>query len=401
MKQTRVLPVLFLTLLLDMVGVGMLIPLIPSLFTDPTSSSFLLAGYTETEQYVVAGLITAIFGFMQFLAAPILGELSDIYGRKKLLVIGVGTLALAQLIFAAGIAFGSLLVLLLSRMLAGIAGANFSIAQATIADVTPPEKRAQNFGIIGAAFGVGFVIGPLLGGYLAGVTGNPATPFIFAGILGLINVVSISLFLQETHLVRSEVKKVKLSSAWHNIKKAYQDRETRPLYAASFLTMLGFGFFTAFISIFLAARFKFIETDIGLYFGIVGVWIIFAQVVVVRLLSNKYKGKTILIWSLPLLSVVIFLHPFVSNTLFLYLLMPFMSISFALFNTSLPALVSQSVSKDQQGAALGINGSLQALSQAIAPLAAGVFSGILGLTTSFFIGGSLVLIAFLIVRKIR
>ena len=103
-REQRILGVLFFTLLIDMIGVGMLIPIIPSLFTDSTSSSFLLDGFSVSEQFLVAGLITAVFSFMQFLTAPILGELSDMFGRKKLLTLGVAMLALSQLLFAIGIA---------------------------------------------------------------------------------------------------------------------------------------------------------------------------------------------------------------------------------------------------------------------------------------------------------
>jgi DHA1 family tetracycline resistance protein-like MFS transporter len=101
MNNTKVLIILFITLLLDVIGVGILIPVIPALFTDSTSATFMLAGYSVGAQYFIAGLMTALFGVMQFLAAPLLGDLSDTYGRKKLLTLGVGVLAVAQLVFAA------------------------------------------------------------------------------------------------------------------------------------------------------------------------------------------------------------------------------------------------------------------------------------------------------------
>src|SRR3569832_126748 len=107
-KQKRVLPVLFFTLLLDMIGTGMVIPIIPILFTDPTSPSFLLMGYSVSSQYLIAGIITGLFGLKQFIASPILGELSDVYGRKRLLTLGVATLAIAQKLFGVGISVDSL-----------------------------------------------------------------------------------------------------------------------------------------------------------------------------------------------------------------------------------------------------------------------------------------------------
>ncbi len=197
----RVFPVLFATILLDMIGIGMLIPVLPIIFTDPSSPAFILQGYSVSAQYAMAGLLTALFGLMQFISAPLLGELSDVYGRKKLLTLGVGILALSQLLFGFGIETGSLFILFVSRIIAGIAGGNFSIAQASIADITAPEFRARNFGLIGVAVGVGFIIGPMLGGFIVSATGNAAMPFWFAAALGIVNVLSISLFLDSLFLL--------------------------------------------------------------------------------------------------------------------------------------------------------------------------------------------------------
>lgn len=377
----------------------MIIPIIPSLFTDPSSPSFLLLGYSVSQQYMIAGLLTALFGFMQFLASPILGELSDVYGRKKLLTIGVAVLAMSQLLFATGIAFHSLFILFTSRAIAGVAGANYSIAQATIADITLPENRARNFGLIGAAFGIGFILGPLLGGTLAGITGSPAVPFIFAGLLGIINVLMVTFFLTETHHVRKEKSRITPLKAIHNIQTAFRDHDARPYYFAGFFATLGFAFYTSFISIFLVARFAFSEIMTGTYFAIVGVWIVFAQIVVVRTLAKLYSDRTRLLYALPVLAIVIGILPFITREFFLYIFMPFMASSFALVSTGIPALVSKGVGKEHQGSALGINSSFQALSQASAPLMAGFASGILGITTSFIIGSLCVIVSFLIVLK--
>jgi MFS transporter, DHA1 family, tetracycline resistance protein len=397
MHQKGILPVLAATLLLDMVGFGMLIPIIPSLFTDATSPSFVLEGYSLSAQYFIAGLITALFGLLQFVGAPILGELSDMYGRKKLLALGVGMLAISNFVFAFGVAVKSLVILLGSRIFAGLAGANFSIAQATIADVTKPEDRSKNFGIIGAAIGLGFILGPLLGGWIAGASGNPALPFFCAGILGVINLCSLAFFLKETHIVNEETSRPSLMKAFQNIKEAWSDTIVRPVYFASFFVMLGFSFFTSFISVYLVDRFNFTESNTGMYFGIVGVWIVIAQAVVVRMVGKRYTERTILLASLPILALTIAIHPFVPGIKYLYFAMPFMAISFGLITTNIPALVSKRAG-DRQGAALGINGSLQALTQGIAPIAAGLLAGYFGLGASFIIGSLLVIVAYFFVQ---
>lgn len=400
MHKKSILPVLFLTLLLDMIGVGMLIPVIPSLFTDPTSSSFLLSGYSEHSRYLIAGLITALFGLMQFLASPILGELSDLYGRKKLLALGVGVLAISNLVFAFGIEIRSIILILVSRMVAGIAGANFSIAQAAVADVTEPKDRARNFGMIGAAFGIGFILGPLLGGWIAGSTGIPSLPFLFAGILGIINLSLVFFRFPETHVPTSTHKgSLPIFKAFQNIRQAMTDHDVKPAYGASFLSMLGFAFFTSFSSVYLAEQFSFSETETGIYFALVGIWIILGQTVLVRILSSQYSERKLLLWAFPILGASIALQGLVPHEAYLYATMPFMAGSMSIISTALPAIISKGVSSERQGAALGINGSLQALSNALAPMAAGIVSGALGLTGTFLVGALFVFIAAYVMRS--
>ncbi|NCT02014.1 TCR/Tet family MFS transporter [Candidatus Parcubacteria bacterium] len=399
MREKRILTILFVTLLLDVIGIGILIPLVPALFTDNTAPTFMLTGYSIGEQYFIAGLMTALFGIMQFLAAPLLGDLSDTYGRKKLLTLGVGVLAVAQLLFAAGIAIVSLPLLFISRLVAGVAGANFSIVQATIADVTEPKHRARNFGLIGGAFGLGFILGPLIGGYIVALTGNPALPFLFAGLLGVVNLVFITFMLPETHHVRTVAGKFSVFKAFHNIKIAYLDVDTRPLYTVSFLQMLGFGIHTSFSAVFLEYRYGFSEADTGTYFATVGVCIVLSQIFVVRFANARYSERAILRFAFPLLALSLFAQMVVFNVWLLYALIPFMSAAMSLITTNLPALISKGVSANRQGAALGINGSFQALSQGIAPLLGSGIAAVLGIPIIYVMAGGLVLFAYVLFPK--
>ena len=398
--KKKILPILFVTLLIDMIGIGMIIPIIPIIFTDPTSSSFLLQGFTIGQQYLFAGLLTALFGLMQFVAAPILGELSDVFGRKKLLTLGVAVLALSQLLFGFGIEIGSLWLIFISRAIAGLAGGNFSIAQASIADVTEPKDRAKNFGLIGAAFGMGFIIGPVLGGWVAHLANNAAAPFWLAAMFGLINVVSISLFLPETNQNKRASHNFHFLKGVQNILSAWRDKDARPVYMASFFYTSGFTFYTSFIGILLVARFGLTETAIGTFFGAVGIWIVITQVFILRLLTKKYNERTILRFSLLLLAGIIAVSPFMPSVFFLYILIPFLAIPNGLSMANMVALVSRGVSPEKQGAALGINGSLMALSQGTIPLIAGGASGLLGLQSPFLLGALLVSSAwFILIRK--
>jgi DHA1 family tetracycline resistance protein-like MFS transporter len=339
---------------------------------------------------------------MQFIAAPLLGELSDVYGRKRLLTLGVGLLAVSQMVFGYGIVIASVPLLFISRMVAGLAGANFSIAQASIADVTEPKDRAKNFGLIGAAFGLGFIIGPVLGGYVAHATGNASAPFFLAGILGICNLLSISLFLPETHTVRSTIqKKFSLLLGVRNIMSAFRDVDARPIFGASFLYQSGFAFFTSFVGVLLVGRYGFSEASIGTFFGAVGICIVFTQIVILRYLTTCYSERSILRVSLLALAIVLALYPFAPNLYLLYILIPIVAVANGLSMANMGALISKGVSKEKQGAALGINGSLMALAQGIAPLVAGIGTGIVGLKAPFLAGAFLVSVAWLILVRLR
>ncbi len=394
--QKKVLPILFFTLLLDMIGTGMVFPIIPILFTDPGSHAFLLQGYSQSAQFLIAGLVTSLFGLMQFIAAPILGELSDSYGRKRLLTIGVGILAISQIIFGFGIEIASIGLILFARAVAGLAAANFSIAQATIADVTEPKDRAKNFGLMGAAFGVGFILGPVLGGWIAGLTQNAAAPFWFAGALGIINLISVTLFLPETRrIAKEEARRFTFLKGIHNLRSAFTDLDARQVYMTTLLYMAGFTFMTSFLGVLLVERFGISETAVGTYFGAVGAWVVVTQLFLLRLLAPRYNERQILRVSLLLVAASLLTYPFLPTLIWFYIVMPFTAVPIGLTMANLQALVSKSVSSEKQGVALGINGSLQAFAQGVIPLVAGFGSGLIGIAAPFLAGGCFVFTAWL------
>lgn len=384
----KTLTILFFTLVLDMIGIGMIIPIVPIIFTDPTSPSFLLTGVDKKYWYFLAGLTTAIFGLVQFFAAPILGELSDIYGRKKLLFLGVSVLAISQGVFAFGITISSLTLVFISRFIGGIASANFSIAQASIADISTPANRAKNFGLIGAAFGIGFVVGPALGGYLAHIFHSASAPFWIAGGLGMINMMSVFFFLPETHNEnRALAKKLTPLKAFNNIKTAFTDTVSSHIYKANFFYFAGFAFFTSFSGLYLVQRYNVGEAQLGNYFAAIGIWIVITQMIILRIVTKHRTPLQILRISMICVAIASALTPFMPTLFLQYVLLPFIAIPQGLSMANLTALLSSTVPKEKQGVALGINGSLSALSQGLTPLFGGIIAGVFGVSVPFLIGG--------------
>lgn len=381
-KQGRALIVVLLTIFVDLLGFGIVIPIIPLLLANPASPDYILAKNTNfTEGYIFLGAIVAIFSFMQFLAAPILGQLSDKYGRKKLLAFSLAGSALGYLLFALGIILKNIPLLFLSRALDGVTGGSVSVAQAAVADITNPAQRARNFGLIGAASGLGFILGPFLGGKLSDPTlvswFNAATPFYFAALLSLINVISVLFFFRETLIHKRRRVKIKWARAFLNIFLAASLKHLRRLYWATFLFQAGFAFYTTFFSIFLIIQFNFTQGEIGNFFSYVGVWIALTQAVIIRFLTRHFPEDIILKISLLASGLAILLFFIPTGWVELLLVTPIFAIFTGLTQATMPGLISKLTPVSRQGEALGISTSLQALAQALSPVLSAYIATIL------------------------
>lgn len=374
MKKT--LATLLFISFLDMLGIGILIPVIPMLFTDPSSPYFVVQSAFLTQYaYVMMGLLLATYPLAQFFAAPILGQLSDKYGRKKILIFSQAGTSLGYLLFALGVVFSSLPILFISRIIDGFTGGNIAVAQAAIADITPPQARARTFGLMGAVFGLGFIIGPFLGGVLSAPHlvswFSPAVPFWFAAILAGINTVLTARILKETHPSPLKELRVDLAKSVHNIVKAFNYEKLKYLFITALFFQSGFSFFTAFFSVYLIHKFNFSQTDLGNYFGYIGLWIIFTQGVVTPWLSRRVSGSKILSFSMITCALGIALHFAPTQAWQLLIVVPVFALSNGLTQANMMALISRQAGPAIQGEVLGINSSMQALANTIPPLIAG------------------------------
>lgn len=357
---------------------------------------------TLSEGFILLGFLTAIFPLMQFISTPILGQLSDKFGRKPILTISLIGTCISYLIFALAIVTKNIPLLFIARGFDGVTGGNISVAQAAIADITPPEKRARNFGLIGAAFGLGFVLGPYIGGKLSDPTivswFSAYTPFLFAALLSAVNITSVFLFFPETHKAINAEKAINWVKSINNIVHAYTYKNLRNLFATNFLLQGGFTFFTTFFSIYLITHFStatkpVTQGNIGDFFAYVGLWIAFTQAVITRQVGARFSESRILKITLLGTGAAVFAFFFPTKWWELLLIVPFFAIFNGLTQANLTGLVSRSVDNSIQGEVLGIFSSVAALAQSIPPILSGYIAAKINPATPLLVAGVVIVFA--------
>lgn len=392
------LTIIIFTIFLDALGFGILIPIVPLLLADPGSNFYILpTNYSIQSGYILLGLITAIFPLMQLFSTSILGQFSDKLGRRVILMYTLFLTAASYALFAFGISIKNIPLLFLARAMAGISSGNLSVAQASIADVTEPKDRAKNFGLIGAAFGLGFIVGPFLGGKLSDPAilsfFNPTIPFWFAAILSLANGFSVRAFFKETNKFLNKEPKIEWGKSLVNIAKAFKLENLRFLYLTNFLFFSGFTFFVTFISVYLIKKFQFTQGNIGDFFSFIGICIVFSQVVITRQVAKYFDERKVLRITIVTDGIFIGLMFFVSSWWGLYLIIPFIAMCNALTFANIGGLISRSADQKIQGEILGINTSIQALAQLIPPVLSGFIAAAISPETPILVASLIIIFA--------
>jgi DHA1 family tetracycline resistance protein-like MFS transporter len=400
-QKKRVLAVILFTIFVDLVGFGVLIPVIPLLLANPASKYFLLGpGVSINQGYILLGWISAMWALMIFLVAPIFGQLSDKYGRRRILLLALAGTSLSYFLFAVGIILKNIPLLFFSRAFDGVTGSSIAVAQASVADITAQEDRAKNFGYMGAAFGLGIILGPFLGGKLSDPSlvswFNATTPFWFAGILSFLNVIFIAYFYKETLLEKNRQMKITLTRAFSNILKAARLGNIRTTLTTNFLVQGGFAFFTTFFSVFLIRRLAYSQGNIGDFFSFLGLWMVLAQAVFLPLVLKKLNECGILRYSIFALAIFIFFMLFLQKSWQLYLLTPVFAVANGFTGANLTALISRSADKNIQGEILGINSSVQSLAMSIPPILSGYLAARFLPETSILVASIVIFAAWLV-----
>jgi len=391
-NKRKYLFVILLVVFLDLLGITIIIPVIPALF-EGTDSSFQF--YSVEARSIFYGLLIGSYSVMQFIGAPILGAFSDKYGRRPILTISLIGAFMGYLLFGWAISMKIFWLLFVARMIPGFMGGNLAVIYSSLADISKQEDKAKNFGLVGAAFGLGFTIGPGIGGFLADNSivswFSYATPFWFTAILTFINLILVRLYFPETLKNKMDTK-VSVFQGLTNITQVFKMPKLRGILYIVLLIQLGFTFFTQFYSIVLYRDLGFSVKQVGFLFLWIGIWMTFTQSYLVRVLSRRIEQRKLLSITIPILTILVISLVFSDNILMAYIINALIAIAFGLTSPNLTALVSNEAPNDRQGEVLGINQSVNSVGQLVPPLIGGFILAV-GTHYPILVGGLVILAA--------
>lgn len=390
---------IFLTVLIDLLGVGIVLPLMPYYVKIVEQSSI---PWLAANRAMIVGALMASFALMQFLFAPVLGALSDRYGRRPILLLSLVGSALSYALFgmAEYLSFLGvetvLAILFLGRILSGITGASISTAQAYIADVTTPEERAKGMGMIGAAFGLGFMLGPALGGLLSTV--NLALPAFVAAGLALANV-GFGYFNLPESLPRERrtVTSVRGVNPLERVSALLRRASIRPLLIGVLMLNLAFASLQSNFAVFSDVRFGFGPLDNALIFTLVGLLAVLMQGVLIRRLVLAFGEARLVIAGMALMSLGFVAIAVVPQAWMLFPVIGVVAIGSGMATPSLTSLISRRVAAHEQGMTLGGTQALTSLAMIIGPIFAGVTFDSIGAGAPYYLGGILIAAAITVV----
>ena len=377
---------IYLVVFLDVLGFGIIIPVIRDLTIFLSDSSAL-----SLDHAALSGVLMSCYSFAQFLFAPLLGSLSDRYGRKSILLISVFGNVVSYLMWMVSRDY---YFFLFSRLVSGVTGGNISVAQSYIADVTSKKDRAKAMGMFGAVFGIGFVIGPFLGGLLSTfdmikfdqniISFNPFSSIgLFCAVLSLGNLFLIKYNLKES--LPSLVEKGEGGSSKNQRKDDRAKIVWNPLHVISLTGLTSQLKIAIIVNLLFSSAFVFLESTLawdllfkfnldaretGIVFACMGLFLVLVQGGIYRGLQKKFSLRRIIQWGLVIIFFSFALYPFMERAVSFYLVLLMITFSLGIVNPSITALVSLEAEKTEQGLSLGFMQSFASLARGVVPITA-------------------------------
>lgn len=375
MTRSPLIPI-FLTVFIDLVGFGIVIPVLPYYVRTFGADADTL------------GLMTATFSLMQFIFSPILGGLSDRIGRKPVLTISLlGTAAASVMMGLAG-SVGGIAMLFAARILAGISGATIATAQAYIADVTPPEKRAAGMGLIGAAFGMGFVLGPTIGGVLShrfGVT----VPFYTVAVVAVLNAILAQLNLQEPE--RHQTISMDRGSRFRAMSEILLETKGAMPIWIMFMGVVAFANMETTIALLSQDRYQMTPEQTGYLFAYMGILIAVVQGGLIRKLVPRFGELSLTMAGAGITGAALLLIAGIDGLMILLMALGMVALGQGMLTPSLSSLISKQAAPDRQGMVLGVSQAMGSLARILGPLLGGWLYARVSRTSPYLVGGLMML----------
>jgi len=379
-KNKPALSLIFLTVFIDLLGFGILIPILPTFATK----------VLHVDEMAI-GIAIAIYSLVQFFFNPIFGELSDKHGRKPMIVISLFINAIGYVIFAFTSSF---LLLIISRIVAGVGGSSIGVAQAYIADITTKENRSKGMGLIGAAFGLGFVFGPLIGGLLSKY-GYMVTGFASGGFSILAFVLTLLLLPESLKQKNKQIRKRKLFDV-NSFKKVFSKPSLAILVVLFFILTFSVANIYGTFALLGYKVYGFTDLQNGYMYGIIGLMSAIVQGGLLSYISKYVNDKKLIIFGSLFMIVGLGLMPYGGSFFWLAIIVTVLSFGTGTLQPTLLSMISKVTSESEQGVTLGINQSLSAFARMLGPLWGGFAFEFLGYQFPFLTGALFTLLILLI-----
>jgi DHA1 family tetracycline resistance protein-like MFS transporter len=377
-KNTLIILILIFTVIIDIMGMGLVLPLMPSLFLTTPHSVF-VEGHSSATHYFYYAIAMSAWPLGLFFGTPFLGDLSDRFGRRNILMLCLMGTALTYFLSGISAQYALLSIFLISRLLSGFFAGSYILAQAVMVDISPTDLRSRYLGWISMAASIGFVIGPVITSLTASshfITWlSLETPFYIAAILSFINLASVALFLPETDTHRREVK-LSLLSAVTLCSHIFRDQRTTIL-ACSFLFMqVGWGFYVQDIPLILNQVFNLDVKYLGLFFAVLGLGVLTGVLFVQPVLLKYFSLKTLTIWTMVATCLIL-----MASVVFPILSVQWLSAYLATIPelvgyTAVLTLLSKAVNDNEQGKIMGGTGAIYGASWFVNALLIGGLSNL-------------------------
>ncbi len=373
---------IFVTVVLDMLALGMIVPVLPKLIVQ-------FEGGDTANAARIYGVFGTVWALMQLVSQPVLGALSDRYGRRPVLLLSTFGLGLDYFLMAWA---PSLAWLFVGRVISGITAATFSTASAYIADVTPPEKRAGAYGLLGAAFGIGFVLGPAFGGVLGNT--DPRLPFWVAGGFSLLNVLYGVFVLPESlpHERRSAFE-WRRANPLGSLRLLRSHRELSGLAGANFLGFIAHEVLPSVFVLYTSYRYGWDNRTVGLFLAGVGVSGMIVSGWLIRTILARLGERGTLLTGLALGTAGFAVYGIAPTSAFIWLGVPLQAM-WGIANPASMAIMTRRVPPTEQGQLQGANGSLRGVAGLIGPvLFTQTFAAAVDTHTAFHLPGAPLVLA--------